>query len=454
MNTPYPFELLIAFAIIGACLWVGAFLRAKVAFFQRFLVPSSLVGGIVGLIFFNTGVLPVTAEMFQAIAYHLFIVSFISIGLSTARKISEQSVARQVFKGAGWMAILNTFSMSTLILFGLLLSALMGVFGMNLHPKFGYLLCLGFTQGPGQALTFGALWQNEMGFTHGVDMALAFTFMGFFFAFMGVPIANWGIRKGYSVSGGGTIPENVARGLHREGEQMEVAGHMPMHSGNIDSFAFQFAAVGVVYGITYLIFFGLSKFVADMSAAWGFFFAAALLIAALVKVILGKLKILYLIDQGIQRRMSGWSVDFLVVATLIPISLTVVWEYIVPLLLFSCVAGVWTFAFCFYFGRRIGELGFERMVTMYGVNCGTMANGLLLLRIVDPEFRTTVSMECGSYVLLVFPGITACLLVMTNADRWGLGFWPVIGIFVALSALCLLLLKVLGYWKKKTQGSF
>ena len=454
MNTPFPFELLIAFAIIGACLWAGAFLRARVAFFQKFLVPSSLIGGIIGLIFFNVGALPVKAEMFQAIAYHLFIISFISIGLTTARKISEQSVARQVFKGAGWMAILNTFSMSTLILFGLLLSALLGVFGMNLHPKFGYLLCLGFTQGPGQALTFGSLWQNEMGFTHGVDMALAFTFMGFFFAFMGVPIANWGIRKGYTANGGGKIPENVLRGLHREGEEMEVAGHMPMHSGNVDSFAFQFAAVGVVYGLTYLLFFGLSKVIADMSAAWGFFFAAALLIAALVKVVLGKLKILYLIDQGIQRRMSGWSVDFLVVATLIPISLTVVWDYIVPLLLFSCVAGAWTFAFCFYFGRRIGELGFERMVTMYGVNCGTMANGLLLLRIVDPEFRTTVSIECGSYVLLVFPGITACLLVMTNADRWGLGFWTVIGIFVALSALCLLLLKVLGYWKKKAQGSY
>jgi ESS family glutamate:Na+ symporter len=225
-----------------------------------------------------------------------------------------------------------------------------------------------------------------------------------------------------------------------------------MHSGNVDSFAFQFAAIGIVYGLTYLLYFGLSQFVADLSSAWGFFFAAALLIAALVKVIMGKLKLMYLIDQGLQRRISGWAVDYLVVATVIPISLIVVWEYIVPLLLFSCLAGAWTFAFCFYFGRRLGCLGFERMVTMYGVNCGTMANGLLLLRIVDPEFRTTVSIECGSYVLMVFPGITACLLVMTNADKWGLGFWTVIGIFVALSGLCLILLKALGMWKKKSEG--
>ena len=448
MNTPYPFELLLAFAVMGACLWVGTFLRAKVPFFQRYMAPGSLLGGIIGLACFNLGFLPVGAEMFQALAYHLFIISFIAIGLSSAEKASDRNTARQVFRGTGWMAIINTFSMSTQILLGLLLCALLGLLGFNLHPKFGYLVSLGFTQGPGQALTFGRLWQTEACFTHGVDMALAFKFMGFFFAFLGVPLANWGVRKGYTSIGGGQIPEHTLRGLHRKGEEMEVAGRLPMHSGNIDSLAFQFAAVGIVYGLTYLIYFLLGKVMKDISTFWGFFFAVALVMAFLLKVLMDKLKVFYLIDQGLQRRMSGWSVDYLVVATLIPISLPVVWEYIVPLLLISCVAGLWTFAFGFYFGRRISPLGFERMLVMYGVNTGTMANGLLLARIVDPEFRTTVSMECGSFVMLSFSGITACFLVMTNAEVWGLGFWQVIGIFSALSALCLVLLKVLGMWKK------
>jgi len=455
MNTPYPFELLLAFAVMGASLCVGAFLRARVSFFRKYMVPSSLLGGVLGLICFNLGLLPVGSEIFQALAYHLFIISFIAIGLSSAEKASDKNTARQVFQGAGWMGIINTFSMSTQILLGLLLSALLGLLGYNLHDKFGYLVSLGFTQGPGQALTFGRLWQTESGFTHGVDMALAFKFMGFFFAFLGVPLANWGVRKGYASLGGGEIPEHTLRGLHREGEKMEEAGRLPVHSGNMDSLAFQFAVVGVVYGLTYLIYYGLSKVLADISTLWGFFFAVALVMAFLLKVLLAKMKVFYLIDQGLQRRVSGWSVDYLVVATLIPISLPVVWEYIVPLMLISCVAGVWTFAFCYYFGRRISPLGFERMLVMYGVNTGTMANGLLLARIVDPEFRTTVSMECGSFVMLSFPGITACFLIMTNSEAWGLGFWHVIGIFAALSALCLVLLKVLGMWKKaKAHGSF
>ena len=453
MNTPYPFELLLALAVMGAALWVGSFLRAKIPFFQRFMVPASVIGGILGLICFNVGFLPVSGEMFQALAYHLFIISFISIGLTSAQKTGDQKLGRQIFRGAGWMGIVNTFSMSTQILLGLLLSAALGFAGYNLHPKFGYMLSLGFTQGPGQALTFGRLWQTEAGFSAGVDVGLAFKFMGFFFAFLGVPLANWGIKKGYAAASTGKIPEHVWRGLHKDGEEMEVAGNLPLHSGNVDSLAFQFGAIGVVYGLTYLIYFLLSKVLKDISTLWGFFFALALVVAFLLKLLMGKLKVFYLIDQGLQRRMCGWSVDFLIISTIVPISLPVVREYLVPLMLLSVVAGVWTFAFCFYFGRRISPLGFERMLVQYGTNTGTINNSLLLLRIVDPEFSTTAPIECGTFVMFSYPGILACFLLMTNADAWGLGFWTVIGIFTGISILCLVLLKVLGMWKK-TPGGF
>ena len=449
METPYTFELVLALAVMGVCLWLGAFFRAKIGFFRRFMVPASLIGGIIGMIFFNAGLLPVGPEIFQAIAYHLFIVSFIAIGLTSAEKVGDKNMAKQVAQGAGWMGIVNTFSMSTQILLGLLISAGLGLVGFHLHPKFGYLVSLGFTQGPGQALTFGKLWEDKAGFEHAVDLALAFKFLGFCFAFLGVPLANWGIRKGYAAASKGAIPEHVSRGLHRDGDEMEVAGHQPLHSGNMDSLAFSFAAIGVVYGITYGLYFLLSKIMGDISTLWGFFFAVALLVAFLLKLLMGRMKVFYLIDQGIQRRVNGWCVDFLIAATIIPISLPVVWEYIVPLSLISVVAGVWTFAFCFYFGRRISPLGFERMLIQYGTNTGTITTSLVLLRIVDPEFRTTASVECGTFVMLSFPGITACFLLMTNSEVWNLGFWPIIGIFAGISALCLILLKVFGWWKKR-----
>ena len=453
MDTPFPFELLLAFAVMGSFLWLGSFLRAKVPLFRNYMVPSSLIGGVIGLVFFNLGLIPVGHEMFQTIAYHFFVISFISIGLTTAEKIKDKSAARQIFRGAGWLGLVNIFSMASQTLLGMLICAFLVTLGLNLHPNFGYMLGLGFTQGPGQILTFARLWELEAGFTNAVDVGLALKVMGFFFAFLGVPVANWGIRKGYAAAvGGGEIPEHVLRGMHREGEEMEAAGYMPMYTSNIDSLAFQFSAVGVAYGITYFYYYLLSLVFANMAVLWGFFFGGALLSAILMKFVMSKLKVFYLIDQGLQRRISGWSVDFLMVATIIPISLPVVWEFITPIMVMSVAAGLWTFAFCFYLGRRISPLGLERMLIIYGSNCGTIINSLLLLRIVDPQFRTTAPMECGSFVLFSFPGVMAVLILLTSGASLGLGFWHISGILAGMCVLCIVLLKAFGLIEKGTKS--
>lgn len=450
MNPTFSFDLVLAFTAMGVCIWLGVLLRAKIKFLRKFLVPASLLGGIIGVIAFNLGLIPLSADLFQAIAYHLFIISFIAIGLSAAQKAGDSGIAKQVFKGSGWMAIMNTFSMSTQLLIGMGLAGLLGLLGFNLHEKFGYLLALGFTQGPGQALTFGSVWQSGAGFEHGITLGLTFASLGFVFAFaLGVPLAYWGMKKGYTADKRNELPDYVLRGYHLPDEKMEVAGYLPVHSGNLDAFAFQFGAIGIVYGLTWFIYWLLSKAIGPdtMSSLWGFFFAIALLLAFLMQLVMKKLKIFYLLDQGLQRRISGWAVDYLVVATLIPISFWVVGQFIVPILLLSVVGGLWTLAFGYYFGKRMSPLGFERMLAIYGANTGTMASGLLLLRIVDPDFKTTVNMECGSYVLLVFPAITLMLALINFGN---LNPWLIAAILAVISVACLVLLKVLKMWGKPT----
>ena len=43
-------ELLKAVAVLGVFLLIGTFLRAKVPFFQKLLLPASVIGGFLGLI--------------------------------------------------------------------------------------------------------------------------------------------------------------------------------------------------------------------------------------------------------------------------------------------------------------------------------------------------------------------------------------------------------------------
>ena len=76
-------DLLLDISILGALLLLGTVLRRQVRFFQRYMVPNSLIAGFMGLFLgselFN--VLPLDPERMGAYVYHLLAVTFIGIGL-------------------------------------------------------------------------------------------------------------------------------------------------------------------------------------------------------------------------------------------------------------------------------------------------------------------------------------------------------------------------------------
>ena len=51
MQIPFPFEAMLTFGGLAIMLLIGVLLRARVSIFQRFLMPSCLIGGILGLDF-------------------------------------------------------------------------------------------------------------------------------------------------------------------------------------------------------------------------------------------------------------------------------------------------------------------------------------------------------------------------------------------------------------------
>jgi ESS family glutamate:Na+ symporter len=62
MQIPFPFESMLLFGSLAAMLLIGVLLRAKIPFFQKFLIPSCLIGGILGLILLNTGILQLSTS--------------------------------------------------------------------------------------------------------------------------------------------------------------------------------------------------------------------------------------------------------------------------------------------------------------------------------------------------------------------------------------------------------
>lgn len=105
------------------------------------------------------------------------------------------SELKEVVRGAAWGGALQGVTLSVQALVGIGLYVLFRAAGTERFPTFGLFPPLGFTQGPGQALSIGKVWEG-FGFANAATIGLTFASIGFAFAFfVGAPLVNWGIRK-------------------------------------------------------------------------------------------------------------------------------------------------------------------------------------------------------------------------------------------------------------------
>jgi ESS family glutamate:Na+ symporter len=448
MQSPFPFESMLVFGCLAIMLLTGVLLRANIAFFQRFLFPSCLIGGILGLILLNIGVTRLSVANLETFAYHLFNISFISLGMTrneASKATSKSSV--HIFKAPLWMALTQSVIFPIQAITGGVFVALFGFFGIKLFPTFGFLAPLGFEEGPGQALSFGKVWQG-FGFEHAATIGLTFAAIGFFFSFfIGVPLVNWGIRKGLSAQGPQALPRDFLTGIISKNQRRKSAGELPFHSSNLDSLAFHTALVGFVYVLTYGFVKYLGLIVPGVaSILWGFFFIFGLGFALGIRWMMERLGIEHLLDPGIQRRITGWSVDFLIVSTVMAIKLTIVWQYILPISAISLVSGALTTFMVVYLGKRIWSYNFERTIAIYGAVTGTVSSGLLLLRIADPDFKTPVAVEIALMNGFSIPSIGLYLILVNGPLWWNWSIGTTLLVFFGLMILALGLIRVLKFW--------
>ena len=85
------YSTVIAFGLASLMLCIGLALRGKIKFFQKTLMPVSVIGGVIGFIFVNLVIANfdlggVTTGDFSSIVDVFFVMSFISIGLTGGRK--------------------------------------------------------------------------------------------------------------------------------------------------------------------------------------------------------------------------------------------------------------------------------------------------------------------------------------------------------------------------------
>jgi ESS family glutamate:Na+ symporter len=454
LQIPFPFESMLVFGSLSMMLLFGILVRAKLTFFQHFLIPSCLIGGTMGLLLLNTGVFSLSVPDLETFAYHFFNISFISVGLTNSANQRNHSIRKKGFiKGPVWMALTQTIIFNIQAIIGGICVILFGFFGIKLFPTFGFFAPLGFEEGPGQALSFGRVWEG-LGFEHAATIGLTFAAIGYFFAFfVGVPLVNWGIRQGFSVHTPQKLPRDFLTGVIAGKTPNRPAGIQTLHSANADTLAFQAAMVGLVYISTYAFVKALGSFFAPdvASIVWGFFFFFGLIIAFILRWFMGKMGVDHLIDPGIQRRITGWSIDFLIVSTVMAIKLTIVWAFILPISVISLLCAVFTTVTVLFLGKRLWSYNLERTVVIFGTVTGTVSCGLLLLRIVDPDFKTPAVIEVALMnVIMLIP--LAALLVIVNATLWW--NWSIVLTLLAFGAIMLMAIILMRVFKLVETAKF
>lgn len=446
-------EFMMAFGWASIMLCIGVLLRGKVPFLRNMLVPAGVIAGILGVIFMN--VMPVvgisvgtTSGMFTDIVNNLFTISFISISLTSTPK-DEGSSTKNVVKGAVSLGIIWCLLYALTPLIGCLVIFLCGKsFGMD--SIYGMLVQFAFCQGPGQSAAYGAIFE-KFGWENSAMVAMSFASIGFVAAFfVGIPMAKLGIKKGLAKHCG-KLDDAILKGYLRKDEQTEYMVKDTTCNSNIETLAFHFALIGLCYVLAVAI----SKVLALLPGFLGqstsaMMFMNGMYAAYIVKWIMKKMHIDFLQENVLQSKITGWTADYLVVCAFMAISVDIISKWLVPIILVCIVITIVTFVVCFYFGQRIGgKNDFERTLGIYGACTGTVPSGIALVRIVDPNFQTTTSVELGACNLVMLACTPVYLIILALASGT-IGMPVSIGALAACVVVYLVILKLTKSWGKKS----
>ena len=431
--------------IISFALLFAALLRARIRFFQRFLMPAPIIAGLILLVFYNfiTPYWGLSSAFLGEMVYHLLNLSFIAMLLRVTpseknRIKGKRMLAENVTAVMGQYGLQCTLGLSVTAI-------LIATVKPDLFPAIGYSLPMGFELGPGQAYSIGMTWE-KMGFEGGSSVGLTLAAIGFLLgSFGGVILINQGLKRGWI---GKEYREKINSKSVRTGffsrdqKDRPIGSYLSTDGESLDTLSYHIALVMLTYLISWGFLTGLSALLSLLGhlgteladSLWGINFIFSALCAIAVKLIMRFFKVDTTIDNATCNRISGLSVDLTVASSLGAISIVAVRGYWLPILALV-LAGILATVFIlpWYCSRLYDDHQFYRMLLIYGTATGTLPTGLALLRVVDPDFETPVATDylyaVGILFVLAIPIILTINLpaFSVTKDKPSL-FWLALGI--------------------------
>ena len=431
---------IIQFALIMAILLLANVLRRKIKWLKASLLPVAVIGGFLGLIIkylFNGSPIAIAnleidstslfdANTLSAFTYHAIAIGFGALTLKGIDRLNEGRIRNKPLAIKSGMVIVNSYLIQGI--FGLIVSIVLSFIFMNIPAYVGFLLPMGYGQGPGQALNVGAVFQG-VGFSFGRDFGLSIASIGFLAASLGGVVYLRKLKKLNILK----PAEDTSMESKEESTVLEGNGQIPLVDA-VDKLTIQIAIIFFVYGISWLFIYILEQLILNSGITflmdnlrpllYGFNFIIVVFAALLYKVITRALlkakwmKRIYTNDF-LLNRIAGFAFDIMMIASIMAIDVTLVGDpgFLVTLLVLVIGGGLITYYYLGYLSKIVyPNYTHEAWLVFYGTMTGTASTGIALLREKDPYFETPAANDIvyGSsmaiplgFPLLLFVGIVS-----------------------------------------------
>jgi ESS family glutamate:Na+ symporter len=386
---------MIQFGILSAILLAANVLRRKAGLIRKTLMPTSVLGGFIALLLRIFNLVSLDGPFLDFVTYHTIAIGFIALSLRIPEK-GLQSEATSLDGPKSGALIVSTYLMQGIL--GLIITiGLAYTLSPGLFKAAGILLPMGYGQGPGQANNVGATYE-QLGFAGGQSFGLSIAAAGFLCAcIVGVIYINI-LQKKKQIN----IQSIQEKAEIMTVEDFQSDNEIPI-SQSVDRLSIQVAMVLMVYLATYLVSLGLTSFLSAVAPGlsstlspliWGFNFIIGSLTAMLFRQSFNwftKAKWMnrQYPNNYLLNRISGFAFDFMIVAGIAAIEIKDLAGLWIPFLVMAVLGGWLTLVYLRWLCKKLYPSYYhEGLMSMYGMLTGTISSGVLLLRELDPNYKT------------------------------------------------------------------
>lgn len=415
-------EMIIYFLFMGVLLFIGKVLKTKVPVINRIVLPTALLGGVVGLLFstlysefLNDGVNIINVDIMTNIVYHCLALGFITLTLQEKKSKSKKKV------WSTGMIITSTYALQ-----GFLGSLIVMLLFSDKFIGGGILLALGFGQGPGLATSFGRMWDGPLA-GNGVALGASYAFLGFVVGgTIGVLLINLISRK--------RNIEKVKRYEDVSTNKHVVEIDTVKEISVMDGITVQFVIIAIIYGLVWLFLFIMKGLLVTTQGGTvtdqiyglleSFNFIIGIFFALGYKKILKSIKksgknINFVSNDYVMSNFTSFFFNIMICGAVLTITFDFLREYGLLLAVVSSVGAVLTLLYLRYMTKKVyPEHTDEYFVGLFGMLTGTASTGVALLKGIDRNLETPVaeemvlgsgtaiSMALPLFAILMLPSLT------------------------------------------------